>query len=725
MPSCLLVQRSILEGLSRTLAASASDDRSLVERVEAWQRTGAGRLAVYGIMVGAVAGLYYAAGRAGLHLAYLHGSVTALWPPAGVGIAALVILGPGVWPGVVVGDLLLADFSTPWGTILGQTVGNTLEVVVAAVLFRRLTQRRIGLQRVWDVLALVVCAAVGTLISAVFGVVSLRLGDVIEANEFGSVFRTWWLGDFSGALVFTPLILVVAARRRWRMARAELAEALLLLTTLIVLIEVPSQPDVPYIVFPVLIWAALRFGPFGAATALAITSSLTVWNTAHGSGPFVRESITHSVLASQLFVAVAALTSLILAAETAERDASERAQQALTDEQAALRRIATLVASEAAPNRVFEQVTVEVAQTLGASGASLARFDDDGTVTFVGAWSDTGRLAFPLGSRVPLEETGVFAEIRKTGRPERIDDYEGRAPEIVERLNSFGYGSASAAPIRVGGRVWGALVAAGSHEEPMAQGSERRLADFADLVAQALANADAYRKLAASRVRIVEAGDTERRRLERNLHDGAQQRLVALALQLRLIKASLRIDPESAEARLAEAEGQLDHALEELRELARGIHPAVLTERGLEAAIRALADRAPVPVELAQLPEDRLPHSVEAAIYYLVAEAITNVAKYAQATHASVAIQRSNGFATVVVRDDGIGGAEPGPGSGLVGLADRVEALGGRLHIDSPSGRGTQLTAEIPCQTWPNRSTPEPWKPSHRASTSTDREEPF
>jgi signal transduction histidine kinase len=678
------------------------DDRSLFERFDAWKLTPAGRLGLYAISVGAVAGLYYGAGRAGLHLAYLHGTVTALWPPVGVGIAALVILGAGVWPGVVVGDLLLADFSAPWGTIAGQTVGNTLEVVVAAVLFRRLTQKRIGLERVWDVLALIACAALGTLISAVFGVISLRLGDQITADEFASVFRTWWLGDFTGALVFTPLILVWAARRRWWMPRLQLVEAVLLLTILIVLIEVPSQPDVPYIVFPVLIWAALRFGPFGAATALAITSSLTIWNTAHGSGPFVRSSITHSVLASQLFVAVAALTSLILAAVTAERTASERAQQELTEEQGALRRIATLVAGEAASDRVFEQVTAEAAKTLAASGASLARFEGDGTVTFVGGWSATGELAFPVGSRVPVEETGVLADIRKTGRPERIDDYEGRAPVLVERLSSFGYGSASAAPVKVGGRVWGALVAAAPTDQALAPGSERRLADFAELVAQALANADAYRKLAASRIRIVEAGDTERRRLERNLHDGAQQRLVSLALKLRLISGNLRENPQAAEAFLAEADTELDHALEELRELARGIHPAVLTDRGLEAAIQTLADRAPVPVELTRLPEERLPESVEAAIYYLVAEAITNVAKYAQASCASVAVERSNGFATVVVRDDGIGGAEPGPGSGLVGLADRVEALGGRLHIESPPGRGTELSAEIPCQPRPS-----------------------
>ena len=680
-----------------TLAASAPDDRSLVEQFDAWRRTSIGRLALYGITVGAVAGLYYGAGRAGLHLAYLHGTVTALWPPVGIGVAALVILGPGVWPGIVIGDLLLADLSTPWGTIVGQTLGNTLEVVVAAMLFRRLTQKRIGLEQVWDVLALVACAALGTLISASFGVVSLRLGDVITADEFGSVFRTWWLADFSGALVFTPLILVWTARKRWRMPAMELAEAAFLLTVLLVLIEVPAQRDVPYIVFPVLIWAALRFGPLGAATGVAISSCLTVWNTAHGSGPFLRESLTHSVLASQLFVALAALTSLILAAVTTERTASERAQQALTEQQGALRRIATLVAREAASDRVYEQVTVEAARTLGASAASLARFDKDGMVTFVGGWSDTGRLAFPVGSRVPVEETGVLEEIRKTGEPERIDDYEGRAPQIVERLSRFGYASASAAPVRVGGRVWGALVAAARDDEPLATGSERRLADFAELVAQALANADAHKKLAASRIRIVEAGDTERRRLERNLHDGAQQRLVSLALQLRLIESNLRKDPETAETLLDAASSELDHALEELRELARGIHPAVLTDRGLEAAVRAVAERAPIPVELTQLPEDRLPDSVEAAIYYLVAEAITNVAKYAQATRASVAVERTDGFATVVVRDDGIGGAEPVPGSGLVGLADRVEALGGRLHIESPPGRGTQLTAEIPC----------------------------
>ena len=223
------------------------------------------------VEIGAVvvlAGLYYVAAKIGLRLAYLNGAVTALWPPVGIGIAALVLYGPRLWPGVVIGDLLVADFSTPLGTVLGQTVGNTLEVVVAAVLLRRLVGRRPALDHVGDVLALVAASAVGTAISATFGTTSLRLGDVITAREFGEVWRTWWLSDFTGALVLTPLLLTWASLAFRSLGRRELIEGAALLTALVLLAELPSQRDVPYVVFPVLIWAALRFGPRGASTAI-------------------------------------------------------------------------------------------------------------------------------------------------------------------------------------------------------------------------------------------------------------------------------------------------------------------------------------------------------------------------------------------------------------------------------------------------------------------------
>jgi signal transduction histidine kinase len=233
-------------------------------------------------------------------------------------------------------------------------------------------------------------------------------------------------------------------------------------------------------------------------------------------------------------------------------------------------------------------------------------------------------------------------------------------------------------------------------DEPLPASVEQRLCDFADLVAQALANADAYEQLAASRARIVEAEDAERRRLERNLHDGAQQRLVALAVDLRLIAATLEKDPEAARRTLTAAQDELAKGLEELRELARGIHPAVLTDHGLGPALQALVKRSPVPVEITDLPEQRLAGPVEAAAYYVVAEAITNVAKYAHATCVTVSVRDSPEGATVTVADDGVGGADAALGTGLRGLADRVEALDGHLYLDSPPKSGTRISARIP-----------------------------
>jgi signal transduction histidine kinase len=204
-------------------------------------------------------------------------------------------------------------------------------------------------------------------------------------------------------------------------------------------------------------------------------------------------------------------------------------------------------------------------------------------------------------------------------------------------------------------------------------------------------------ELRRSRERMLRIGLDERRRLERDLHDGAQQRLVSMALNLRLARARLRDDPDAADRLLESTGNELDAAIEELRELARGIHPAVLTDRGLDPALEALARRAPLPVELASLPGERYPEAVELAAYYVVAEALTNVAKYADASHATVHVARDNGRVVVEVEDDGVGGADPERGTGLRGLADRLAVLEGRLEVDSPAGEGTTIVARIPC----------------------------
>jgi signal transduction histidine kinase len=330
-------------------------------------------------------------------------------------------------------------------------------------------------------------------------------------------------------------------------------------------------------------------------------------------------------------------------------------------------------------------------------GASVLRYDGARTATVVGGWSEDGTLTLPLASTIDLDGETVVAKVLRSGSPQRVDSYEDTTGNLSETMQRSGYQAAVAAPVTVGGRLWGALAAATRSDEPLPDGLEQRLCDFAELVAQALANADAYEQLAASRARIVEVGDAERRRLERNLHDGAQQRLVALAVDLTLVGLTLEKDPPAARRALTAAQDQLAQGLDELRELARGIHPAVLTDHGLGPALQALVKRAPVPVEITELPEQRLAGPVEAAAYYVVAEAITNVAKYARASSVTVTVRRSNGRATLTVSDDGVGGADAARGTGLRGLADRLEALDGRLYVDSPPERGTRISAEIPC----------------------------
>jgi PAS domain S-box-containing protein len=367
------------------------------------------------------------------------------------------------------------------------------------------------------------------------------------------------------------------------------------------------------------------------------------------------------------------------------------------DEQAALRRVAVAVASEERPESVFETVAAELGRVLGADRANILRFDpetEDALV--VGVWGEDQADAEMIGRRIKIDR-GPYQTIRELGRPLRLDVADAELmPVLRRRLEAEGVTSVVVAPIAVSGLLWGA-VAVSVTEGSLAAETEERIGPFTSLVATGLANAEAREELLASRARIVEAGDAERRRLERNLHDGAQQRLVSLSLSLRLAQAKLATDAHAADEILSGASVELALALEELRELARGIHPAVLTDRGLGPALESLADRTPVQVELEQLPADRLPPPVEAAAFYVVSEALANVTKYAEASSVTVSVAQEDGFAVVEVADDGVGGADPHGGSGLRGLSDRVAALEGRLAIVSPPGAGTKIRAEIPC----------------------------
>jgi signal transduction histidine kinase len=479
---------------------------------------------VLGVLTLAI--LYRGAAEIGYALQFAGPVAAVVWLPVGIGAAFLYLGGVRYWPGVVIGDLLANDYAAlPLGSALGQTCGNVLEVVLMTVMLKALVPRGEPLGSVSGVGRMLAAIGAGAAVSATVGTLSSLIGDVIDGGEVLRVWRTWWLGDSSGALIVLPLALAWARPpdlRWWRRHGAELAGVVLAIV-LVGELTLHASHAVAYLVFPSLIWAALRLGPKGATVAIAVVAGFAIWETTRQVGPFAYESVTESVLSAQLYIGVAGISTLCLAAVVAER--------------------------------------------------------------------------------------------------------------------------------------------------------ERTAA-----------------RLAASRVRLVEAADVERRRIEHNLHDGAQQRLTALVVQLKMYAERARESPSIAAGMLEDAGIELTIAIDELRELAHGIHPSALTQLGLAQVLRGLAMRSTVPVQLLELPERRLEATVEATAYFVVAEAVTN----ARAGMIEVRVAEARDTLRVEVADDGTGGAEIRPGSGLEGLRDRVEAVGGRLEVASERGRGTRVLAHIP-----------------------------
>ncbi len=483
---------------------------------------------VLGVIVLAL--LYRGVAQIGYELQFAGPVAAIVWLPVGIGVAFLYLGGLRYWPGVLVGDLLANDYSAlPLGSALGQTAGNVLEIIVITVLLRRLVPRGDPLGSVRGVLLMLVAIGAGAAVSASVGPLSLLLGAVIDGSEIPDVWRTWWLGDASGALIVLPLALAWAKPQIGGWLRRNGIEAALLLTAIALLCELAlrASEQLTYLAVPALIWAALRLGRRGATLAVAVGAGFAIWETTRRMGPFAFQSITYSILSTQLYIAVSSISTLCLAAAVVERKA------------------------------------------------------------------------------------------------------------LAERL-------------------------------------------------------------AASRARLVEAADTERRRIEHNLHDGAQQRLTAIVVQLHLAADLARAEPACGPGLIDAAEVELQLAIDELRELAHGIHPSVLTTLGLEKALAMVAARSAIPIRLLELPASRLDPTAEATAYFVASEAVTNARKHASAREITIRAVASRGILRVEVADDGTGGADVAAGAGLQGLRDRVEALGGTLDVVSPAGEGTRVLASLP-----------------------------
>jgi signal transduction histidine kinase len=369
----------------------------------------------------------------------------------------------------------------------------------------------------------------------------------------------------------------------------------------------------------------------------------------------------------------------------------------LAEEQSALRRVATLAAQPGSPSLVFEAVTQEVGQLCQADLARMEHFEEDGSVTGVAAWSKVpAQLA--TGTRIGLAGPSIARAVWETRGPSRVSDFAGATGEIAREAHEVGIRSSVGCPVVVDGRLWGVIAASKTSPAPFPSNTEVQIAGFTEIVASAIANAESRVQLAASRARVVAAGDEMRRRLERNLHDSLQQRLVSLALRLRLIQDTAPAELPTLRADLDQATQELTDAVEELRETTRGIHPSILSEGGLRPALRSLARRSTVPVDLRIDAGSRYPSTVEVTAYYVVAEALTNTTKHANASHLEIIVEQRDSALWVCIRDDGVGGAATERGSGLIGLHDRVEAIGGTVDLTSPVDQGTLIQVSLPLQ---------------------------
>ncbi|HEX4011682.1 MAG TPA: MASE1 domain-containing protein [Solirubrobacteraceae bacterium] len=474
---------------------------------------------------------YYAAAHVGYAFRFTGPIAAIVWLPVGVGIAALYLLGLGLWPAVLIGDLLVNNYSAlPIGSAVGQSLGNLVEVALGAYLLRRFARHHPPLESVAGFERLLLAIAAGTVVSATIGSLALYLGHVVTAASLGHLWRTWWLGDFCGALIVVPLALawLPPPARPW--FRGHLVALTMMLATIVALSTIGVQVDhtLSYLALVALVWAGLRFGVRGATLAIATGAAFTIWGATHAMGPFAFRPLNRSVLDTQLYIVVAAVSAMAVATLARERE------------------------------------------------------------------------------------------------------------QLAERLRE-------------------------------------------------------------SRARVVVAADDERRRLERDLHDGAQQRLTALSVHLGLAAAEAHAAPVTAAA-IRGAQSELQDAIEDLRDLVHGIHPPVLRQFGLARAIEVAAARLVTPPRLLELPSVRLDETAETSAYFVVLEALNNAQRYAGASTIYVRVRLVDGALRVEVWDDGVGGAVERDELGLQGLRDRVEAIGGRFGLVSDSRVGTRIVASIPAR---------------------------
>jgi len=670
---------------------------------------------IYILKILCLALIYHLAARLGLKMAYVQFNTSPVWPPTGIALAALLLFGLDLWPGVSLGVLLGSIFTgADFGVALGITLGNTLEALAGAYLLTRFVNFHNTLDRIRDVVGLAIVAIFCTAISATIGTTTLMLAGHGNWAAFGAIWSTWWIGDLLGALVVAPVLLVWFSPPRFQMQRRQYVEGVFLLVLLILMTwyvfgGIPPggilHQALIYMVFPFIIWAALRFGQHGATLTSLITSGIAIWGTMHGLGPFSQESLNDSLVLLQTFMAVVSLTGLILAAAMLERRNAAEALQQHADELATLNDSSKTFLDNFEITSIYHTICRLAVTRLGLDASWIEAPKHDGEV-----------LHPPAAYGLPYEavtiqrnkwEQDATLQNQNSFLIETINDIQ--FPEAGDRT----YSSYAAFPLVFSGSPIGTIKMLSKSKDFFSEDKKILIQSYANLAAVAIQNAWLFeevqitnRQLHALSQRLMKAQEDERLHLSRELHDESGQLLAALTVQLGLLERDTN-NPDLIHAQIAELKQTAAAIQKNLHRLAVDLRPASLDHLGLVTTLQQFIHEfsrqynMAVEFETVGIQDHRLPIEIETALFRIVQESLTNVVLHAQAGQVDVLLSQTEKHISLIVEDNGVGFTHASTMTeeqlGLFGMRERVEMLGGTFTIESSPGKGTTIKAEVPC----------------------------
>lgn len=660
--------------------------------------------------------VYHLAARVGLSMAYLQSNTSPVWPPTGIALAALLLLGLSRWPGITLGVLLGSLLTgAPVNLAFGMAIGNTLEAVVGAFILQRLLKLHPAFDRIQDVTGMVIVSLFATMVSATVGASTLVITQLAPSSSFPSIWVTWWIGDLLGALVVATFILAWAGVSfrlppRNVIIEGSLAFVLLGAVTGYVFIY-QSSPSIYhqallYLIFPFVIWAAIRFGQRGGTTAAMLVSGIAIWGTVNDLGPFSLYSKNENLILLQTFLGVVSVTSLILAAATMERQRATDALQRRADDLSFLNESSRTLLNTSKPASVYQTICD---LTVSHIGLDTAWIEDT-----VNSSRQDGILALSGLTASPLEELDLQEYFRVHGRePEVIHVFDLLDDSSTNGHSDARYFSFAIVPLIFSGTLIGKLNLLSKDPEFFSADRQLLLQSYANLAAVVVQNSwlfqevrNSNRQLHGLSQRLIKAQEEERLNLSRELHDESGQLLSALLFELGVLERNAN-EPAAAMQKIQELKSTAHDLQENLHQLAINLRPASLDHLGLVTAIEQyVADFSQqysirVDFEAVGMLDLRLSSDAETAIYRIVQESLTNVALHAQATLVDVLVGRRNNSVIVTIEDNGVGFLTTNPmvedQLGLFGMRERVQMLNGKFTLESAPGKGTTISAEIPC----------------------------